>query len=62
MLCTSRRTYQSRTNGLIDALECQDAVSKVFKVALLIEERAAERKQVAARIFTQQMVKEVYRG
>jgi hypothetical protein len=53
------KTYQSRSNRLVNTLESQDTATNVSVLTVRIKEGASDGKEVVAGIFAQNMVKEV---
>jgi hypothetical protein len=52
--------YKCRTDRLVDALEGQDAVSEILIFPVGIKEGATNGEELAAWMFTKDMIKEVY--
>lgn len=56
----NQRTYNGRPNSLVNALESENTISQVLVLSILIEEGSFDSKELLARVFTKNVVKEVY--
>lgn len=56
----NRKTYNGRTNGLVDTLEGQDTISQILVVSHFIEEGTLDGQKLLAWVFAKNMVEEVF--
>lgn len=61
MKARNQRTYNGRSNGLVNALESENAISQVLVLSVLIEEGSFDSQEFLTRVFTKNVVKKVYR-
>jgi len=48
----SKRAYNGRSNGLINALESENAIPQILVLSVLIEERPFNSQELLTRVFT----------
>lgn len=57
----NQRTYNGRSNGLVNSLEGENTISQVLILTVLIEKGSFNSQELLTRVFTKNVVKEVCR-